>query len=91
MVVMKKFEDLDMTAIVDAAVTAIHDAQGSPGGPLDPVQKNLHATALMPVIWHTTKAVMDQLAKDEENEAVPEFIIPDTLEGLEGFGGLSHA
>ncbi|MCC3299788.1 hypothetical protein [Arthrobacter caoxuetaonis] len=93
-VAMKKREELDMTAIVDATVVAFHESKGSPGGPIDPVKKELVAAAFMPVIWHTVQAVLDQLTKDEETgteEPAAEFVVPDSLEGLEGFEGLTGA
>lgn len=92
---MKKREELDMTAIVDATINAIHESKGSPGGMLDPFQKNKMATALLPIIWHSTQAVLDQLAPadDEaaEEDAFSGFTVPDSLEGLEGFDGLASA
>lgn len=91
---MKKREELDMTAIVDATVVAVHESKGSPGGPIDPVAKNLMGAALMPVIWHTVQAVLDQLAQDEAvgaEDPAAGFTVPDSLEGLEGFDGLADA
>lgn len=95
---MKKIEDLDMTALVETTIQSIHASQGSPGGDLSPVQKNLMASALMPIIWHSSQAVLAQLNAAElkesaasNEELMDNFMVPDSLEGLEGFDGPAHA
>lgn len=83
-----------MTALVESTIQSIHASQGSPGGELSPVQKNLMASALMPIIWHSSQAVLAQLNAAEAKESagtdediVAAFNVPDTLEGLDGFEG----
>lgn len=95
---MKKIEDLDMTALVETTIQSIHSSQGSPGGDLNPIQKNLMASALMPIIWHASQAVLAQLNAEElkanaagNEELMASITIPDSLEGLEGFDGPAHA
>lgn len=95
---MKTPEDLDMTALVETTIQSIHASQGSPGGDLSPIQKNLMASALMPIIWHASQAVLAQLNAAElkasaagDEESLAAFSIPDSLEGLEGFDGPAHA
>lgn len=89
---MKKREELDMTAIVDEAITAyLSDRKMTGATPFDkltPDEKIRLRQTFLPVIWSALPSILEQLntkqitAEESPDEILAGFTVPDSLEGL---------
>jgi hypothetical protein len=88
---MKKREELDMATIVDAAIADYAEGRlltgAVPFEKMTPDQLKRMRDVFFPVIWSAIPSILTQLdtavvSKDEYEEILAGFKVPDTLDGL---------
>ncbi|HEX9088485.1 MAG TPA: hypothetical protein VF867_13275 [Arthrobacter sp.] len=82
-----KREDLDMTAIVEAAFQSLVEAKGLtstlsedvlPKAKIEQMKRSMVAP-----IWHSLNEILSQVQAKSDEDILAAFTIPDTLEGFQ--------
>jgi len=82
-----KREDLDMTAIVEAAFNSMVEAKGLTSTLSEDVLsketiERMKRSMVAP-IWHALNEILSQVQGKSHEDILAAFTIPDTLEGLQ--------